>query len=201
MAVRATMAALIAEVRLLTNDPATPSPVFTDQQYQDELDHTRDDIAYLILASRPTIASGGTTTWLDYYAMISDTVGLGDWESDATLQGNSFQALTPATSDYLIGHWTFAANTLPPVYLVGKTYDRYYAAATILQKWAATKVQAMKFSTDRQSFNPGEIRTNLLDLAKHYLGQARVGRLQMTRTDRPGGLGAVRAFDMSQTRF
>ncbi|MDP9352940.1 MAG: hypothetical protein M3P51_15570, partial [Chloroflexota bacterium] len=44
--------------------------------------------------------------------------------------------LTPSTSDYQEGRWTFATSTSPSVYLVGKTYDIYGAAADLLEQWA-----------------------------------------------------------------
>jgi len=208
MAVRSTMADLIAAVRLLTNDPATPTPLFPDQAYQDALDQTRQDVNYLELAGRQTINPGGGVVWLDYYAE-SGGVGIGDWEADAKLQGYpSFAVLSPITSDYLVGHWTFdtsvyASGQRPPVYLIGKTYDRYYAAATILKAWLSQmKLQVADIRTADQSISYHQRHQAIQDVIGQYLAQARVGQLQMTRSDTPAGLWQRSgAFDATRTTF
>lgn len=204
MAARVTMAALITAVRVLINDPANPddsAALFKDQQIQDALDHTREDVNYLDLAPKQSIQAGGTVVWLDYYAMIG-SVGLGDWEADAVLQGYpNFAVLTPATSDYLVGHWTFTVTQRPPVFIVGKNYDRFAAAAEILEDWASQLKLGFSFSSDSQKFNVKEQSDNILQLADRYKQRARPRMLQMVRSDTPTQLWQRGTFDNSRTSF
>jgi hypothetical protein len=68
MAVRSSMADIIARVRIMINDTGG-TPVFTDQVIQDTLDQRREDNRYMGLIPAETIAgppSAGTVTWLDY---------------------------------------------------------------------------------------------------------------------------------------
>lgn len=206
MSVRDSMAGLIGAVRALVDDPSGDSAVFTDDAVQDALDHTRQDMNYLELAGKQTINPGGRTVWLDYYAMTG-SVGLGDWEDDVILQGYpSFAVLSPITADTLVGHWTFDTSTdangqRPPVYLIGKNYDRYAAAVTILQKWAVRMSRNYDFSSDSQRFMLSQQRTGLLALAAEYKQQARPRMAQMVRNDVPTGLLQQGAYSMNRTSF
>ena len=199
MTARATMATLIAEVRSLINDPAAVT--FTDDVVQEALDHTREDVRYLELAGAANIASGGVVTWLDYYAMVG-SVSVGDWEDDIQLLSYTFAPLTPATSDTLIGHWTFTADTRPPVYALGKNYDRYGAAADLCRRWAAQVVlTAVDVRTRSQAQSASQQRQGLLSLATAYDAKARPRTLQMVRSDTPQELWTRRNFDISRTSF
>ncbi len=129
MAARASMADLIGRLRRMIGDPAA-SAVWTDEELQDALDARRRDVRYEQLTVAETVQPGGQVVWLDWWAQD------GDWESDAKLYGPTYAELTPATSDYLTGHWTFAAHQAGPVYVVGKTYDMPGAAADVLEEWA-----------------------------------------------------------------
>src|SRR5436305_1289178 len=115
MAVRSTMAALISRVRLLINDSAGVAQVSDDQSIQDVLDASRVDYRYLSLAPAPTY-SGSTIQYLDYYSDLTD------WEDDVAFWQYRITQVTPSVQDNIVGHWTFAGTTLPPVYLIGKTY-------------------------------------------------------------------------------
>lgn len=203
MSVRASMAPLIEAVRTLIADPvvAATGAAFTDQRIQDALDHARSDMRYLELAAAATIAAGGVVTWQDYYAMAG-SVSLGDWETDTQILSYTFAPLSPATSDYLVGHWTFAANTYPPVYLVGKTYDRYAAAVEILRAWLATlKFTSFDFRSDNQQFVLSQQRAAVQEVIAEYLRMVRPASLQMVRSDEPQELWQRRNFDISRTTF
>jgi hypothetical protein len=122
-------------------------------------------------------------TYQDYYA------DRGDWEADAALYGNDgaapYAALTPATEDYLTGHWTFADQD-PPVYIVGKTYDVYAAAAEMCDEWAA-KVK-LHYNVTEQGLTQnreGKYR-QLTDLAKLYRAKRRVKFVRLVRGDLNG---------------
>lgn len=176
MAVRSSMAALISRVRLLINDPAGGSQIFADQDIQDVLDQTRRDYRTLQLMGTPTY-SGSTIQYLDYYA------DLGDWEDDVVLKQYLTNLVTPAVSENIVGHWSFATSVLPPIFLTGKTYDVYRAAADLLERWAAKWTLAYDFSSDGQSFRRSQAAPALRDLAHTYRLHQRAFQLNMTRTD------------------
>jgi hypothetical protein len=203
MSVRTSMAPLIAAVRTLVDDPilAASGAQLTDEQIQDALDHARTDVRFLELAPAADIAPGGAVSWLHYYAEVG-SVGMGDWEADVVIQSNTFAYLTPATADYLVGHFVFATDTRPPVYLTGKTYDRYAAAVELLRVWLArVKLTSFDFSSDSQKFLLSQKREAIKDLIKEYLTMVRTTSLQMVRSDVPQELWQRRNFDISRTSF
>ncbi len=177
MAVRATMADLITRVRLLINDPAGASQTFADQEIQDALDRHRSDVRYLELVAAETVAPGGAVSYLDYYA------DRGDWESDEALYNSTYAALAPTSADRLTGHWAFAANQNPPVYIVGKSFDPYAAAADLLEAWAAKEKLAFDFDSDGQTFKRSQKIAALLQMAREYRRQQQPVSVGMARTD------------------
>lgn len=178
MAVRSTMAGLIARVRTMINDPAGASQVWTDQDIQNVLDESRQDIYNMPLDPKPTF-SGATISWLDYETPVE----LGDWEDDIVLKQYLTVVVTPATIDDIVGHYTFAASTFPPVYITGKTYDIHRSAADLLDRWAARWVLQFSFSSDGQSFQKAQAATALQALAKTFRLKQRAGGSTMKRTD------------------
>jgi hypothetical protein len=179
MSVRSSMADLITRVRLLINDPSGGSQVFTDQQVQDALDTYRTDVRYMALREQPTYqASPLTTAWLDYY-----DDGRGFWESDAVLNSAAWATLSPATSDYLTGHWTFSSSTNPPVYITGKSYDVYLAAADLAETWASNYARAYDFSADGGTFNRSQMQAGLRALAVSLRSRAKPRSVRMVRGD------------------
>lgn len=177
MAVRSTMATLIAQVRTLINDPAGASQTFDDQTIQDILDMSRVNVTYAPLKPAPTFATG-TISYLDYYA------SMGNWESDVVLKQYLSTTVTPATSELIVGHWTFATSTLPPVYIAsGKTYDVYRAAADLLERWSAKWVLSYSISVDGQNLQRSQVTTALQQLARTYRAQQRPVMITARRSD------------------
>ena len=177
MAVRATMSALIAQVRILINDAAGASQVFDDQTIQDTLDFSRQNVTYMRLRPSPTFTSG-TISYLDYYAE------LGNWEGDLVLKQYLSTTVTPASSELIVGHWTFATSTLPPVYIAsGKTYDVYRAAADLLERWSAKWVLSYGMTVDGQSLQRNQVTTALQQLARTYRAQQRAHAIKAIRSD------------------
>jgi hypothetical protein len=175
MAVRATMATLISRVRLLIAD-AGATQQFQDQQIQDFLDNYRMDVFNEPLMPKPTF-SGSTISYFDYFA------DLGQWEDDLVLKQYLITQVTPATSENIVGHWTFAATTLPPVFITGKTYDLYRSAADLLEFWAATFVLAYDATVDGQSLRLSQQHANLLTLADQYRRKSRAHSISVIRSD------------------
>ncbi len=177
MPVRSTMAALIARERILIND-TSGTPIFPDQTIQDVLDESRIDLRYIALKEMPSYVSG-TLSYLDYYTPR----GNNNLEDDWTLWQYLYTSVTPSASEPIAGHFTFAVSTLPPVYLIGKTYDIYRAAADLLERQAAQWTLSYAFSSDGQSFQRQQAMVALLDLAHTYRGKQRVMVAKAKRTD------------------
>lgn len=197
MAVRATMTDLITRLRTLIGDPSGPNQLFDSQMIQDYLDSHRQDVRYEPLTVAPTIVnnafSGGNavTIYADFYSKY------GWWEGDVVLQGNtsgqSWVVLTPLVSDLIVGHWQFETNVFatgtapgqyPPVVAVGKIYDRFAAAAELLDmKIASLATTTYNFATDGQSFQRGSIITTLQALALTYRRKSWPRVAKMTRDD------------------
>lgn len=176
MAVRSTMASLISRVRLLINDVAGSAQTFTDQQIQDTMDSTRQDTNYLSLRPYPTY-NGASILYLDYYAEY------GDWEDNATFWQYRTTQKTPSASEPIVGHWTFAVTTLPPVYLQGSTYDVYRTSADLLERLAAQWTMAYNVNVDGQSLQRAQVMPALLTLATSYRKKQRAHVISFTRSD------------------
>ena len=175
MAARASLASLITRVRTLIDDNAT-TKTFTDDEVQAALDNWRTDVRYLELRPAETRTSSGVE-YRDYYAPC------GDWEADAVLYDSGYATLTPTTSEYQAGHWAFTTGVTPPVYIVGKTFDVYAAAADLLEMWAAREKLSFDFDTDGQSFKRSQKAAALLALAREYRRQQRPASVLMDRGD------------------
>ena len=176
MAVRSTMNALISRTRLLISDPAGSSQVFADQDIQDVLDESREDIKNLAMIPKATY-SGATLSYLDYYTKLTN------WEDDYTLKQYLTVPVTASSAEPIAGHWTFASNTFPDVYITGKSYDIYRAAADLLERWAAKLELRFDFTTDGQSFRVSQMADALQKLAETYRKKQRARSISMTRND------------------
>ena len=178
MPVRATMAGLIARTRLLINDPAGASQIFADQDVQNVLDESRTDMYNQPLVPQWTY-SGTTPQVLDYFAPSQ----WGDWEDDIVLKQYLTVLVTPSAIDDIVGHWTFAASTLPPVFITGKTFDIYRAAADLLERWAARWALRFNVTADGQNLHLEGASTQLINLARRYRMKQRLGVTSFTRSD------------------
>jgi hypothetical protein len=184
--VRSSMSDLIARTRELVGDPDTTGRTlyFSDIQVQQALDWSRTDIQlsqFHELLGTYSI-SGGQQLWTDYF----DAHGYGDWETDVQLYNGSFTLLTPTTSDYLVGHWTFAVSQPPPVYLVGKQYDLYLAGSQLCYKRAAVQTESFDVSLHRQQMMRSQKFINWFQLAASLASQARPRSAQLVRRDMHG---------------
>lgn len=185
-AVRASMGNLIARVRTLIADPSGSAQVFGDDQIQDRLDRSgRVDVVFMELKPRFTLVNSAIV-YTDYFAPAE--LG-GDWEEDAKLYNLSYQQVTPTTSDYVVGHWTFTGGSFPnglypPVIIYGKVYDCYRVAADLLEMRAVLVSSAnVDFSADGHSFRLSQIPANYMALAKQYRKQAKPRAVAIVRDD------------------
>lgn len=175
---RASMANLITRVRGLIYDPAGASQIFSDDDIQNVMDAgPRLEARFLRLKPSPTYVSG-VYSYLDYYAE-----NLTDWEEDATFWQYLNTQVTPSTSEYITGHWKFTASTPPSVFIVGKTYDLYRAAADLLERRSAKWALDFDVVVGGQTFRQSQVSDQLGKLAKSYRAKQRIGSITMTRSD------------------
>lgn len=186
MPVRASMSDLIVRTRSLYGDPAGPNAKFDDQTIQDALDSERLDVNISdwreLLPYYSVVA--GAWQWTEFY----DPSNYGDWEADAVLYNAGLTLLTPTTSDYLTGHWSFGAvNQAPPVFVVGKTYDVYAAARKVVLRWIGLEATSFDFSAMRgTSFTVSQKREGLQMLADYLATEMRVRTARLVRRDAYG---------------
>jgi hypothetical protein len=192
------MSDLITRVRALIGDPASATATFTDQQVQDWLDRTRQLVRYELLTPAPDIVpqavgQPGEFDWATYVSRYTD------WEADEVIQAGTrnsqnWALVTPLTSDELTGRWTFDVTLptistnipgqLPPLFITGKIYDPYLAAAMLLEMWAAQLASTTyDFTSDGQSFRRSQIVQAKLQLAATYRRVAKPSVVQTLRSD------------------
>lgn len=189
MAVRTSMADLIARVRRYIGDPNPPptgaTMQFQDQDIQDQLDEHRFTVRYAPLLPGPTLVPGALYDYLDYYASPSN------WESDEVLTWVDFSVITPTSADRISGHWTLPQSTpagvYPPVFITGKFYDVNAAAADLLDQWAAfLATTAYDFTSDGQTFRRSQIVAAKQQLAATYRRRAMATSSKARRHDLVG---------------
>ena len=208
MAVRSSMGPLITKARLMIADPLSTTSFFEDQDIQDAFDDgNRDDIRYELATIAPTIvnaASTGnqaTTIFADYYSTYRN------WETDIVLQGVNITSgaawivLSPLASDFITGHFQFeltpfvngtAPGQYPPVFLTGKTYDLFGAAADLLEFWAAALAGSYDITVDGQSLRRSQLMQAKITMANLYRRKAKAKSIAMVRTDVAPELGSRR---------
>jgi hypothetical protein len=189
MTVRTTMQNIILAVRDKIGDNPTDvtKRVWTDDQIQQACDRERTDYIlgdYRQLTGRYKLPSG-SFAWTDYF----DPSGWGDWETDALLYNGSMVAVTPTSSDYLVGHWTFT-NQPPPVFIQGQTYDVAGSAALIVEQWLGVVALQFDFSAMRgTSFNVSQKRDGLKLLLQTLRAEKRLRTARLIRSDTTGAFG------------
>ncbi len=191
MAVRSTMAALIRRVSQMIGDPTNAT--WTEQQVQDQLDRRRTDVRYAPLDPRPSFQAGGVLNYTDYYA--ADT----DWEDGATLVNTDWSVIDPATytQDSIVGHWVFALpapGQMPPVRVVGYTYDVWAAAADLLEQWAASFALSFDFTADTASYKVSQKLAQLTQMAALYRQKQKPGAVALIQSDQDPRIGTMGTY-------
>lgn len=79
------------------------------------------------------------------------------------------------TGDYQRGVFTFAADQQgTAIYMTGRTYDPFGAAAEVLESWAASEARSFDFSADGQTFNRSQKVQGLREQARILRKRARI---------------------------
>lgn len=196
--IRASLKDVATRVRQLIGDPSddwptvSATPLFTDQQVQDQLDIYRYNARFIPLRIAPTFQPGGITHFWDYFAEY------GYWEADAVIYDNAFNVITTAqtlvSQDLLTGHWVFQDNPgaspipgpygqQPVVRLTGKTYDVYAAAADLLELKLPLVAGNYDFTSNNQSFKASQEFMALTKLVAQYRTQERPHNVTLFRED------------------
>jgi hypothetical protein len=168
---RPTMQYLVREVRRLIGDDGPASErVWTDDELEQFLDFYRTVVVRdPLLPSYPV----PTRIWRSRYQ---------HWEQDARLTIGSTDA-NVVVEDSLYGEWQLDTETSGPVYVTGRTYDVYAAAADALEAWAAREKLAYDVTVDGQSLRRSQVGDRLIALAQSYRRRARPRQTQVTRSD------------------
>jgi hypothetical protein len=176
---RASMAALITQVRLLVGDPAGASATFSDDELQTFLDNNAADVFYEPLTPEPSIAAGGVTQYLTWRASV------GWWEASEVLTDGSYNVLAAATADRQRGRWTFDASQ-SAVLIRGARYDVYLAGAEAVDVWLAKVKLAYDFSADGGDYKRSQQVKALQELGASLRAKAGGGGVltaQLVRDD------------------
>ena len=168
---RTAMQYLVRELRrLIGDDGPAGERVWTDDELEQFLDSYRTSVVReSLLPSYPV----PTRIWRSRYQ---------HWEQGARLTIGSTDA-NVLVEDSLYGEWELNAETFGPVYVTGRTYDVYAAAADALEAWAAREKLAYDVTVDGQTLRRSQIGDRLLSLAQSYRRRARPRQAQVTRSD------------------
>lgn len=180
MAIRSTMTTLVARVRDLCGlTESAYAGLVSDDRIQEALDRTRMEVNLLHLNVLERIEPvTGKVIWKIFTAPFED------FEPPVILQsGNQWALLTPEEEDLTIGRWAFAEHQASGVFLSARTYDRYAAAADILETVAAPQILRFSFTAPNGSFNRQEIRAGFLQQAQLYYTKARPVLAEWRRGD------------------
>lgn len=170
-------------VARLCNDEA--NAYHSENEIQDALDRYRVEARYLQLDAVPTYAVGGVAT----YTIFTAPRGLMYWETDGGIVDNDYTTLTPATSDWKNGRWTFSTAPDRPIRITGYYHDPYNAAADLLEVRLAMMAEAYDFRTsDGDAYSRSQARDGLKALIAQYRAQAG-----------PGGVGGMSISTLERT--
>jgi len=169
MAERSGMTALINYVERLINDEA--NAYHSTQEIQDALDQNRREARYMSLVPLQSIAEGGVVSYVTYVPLEPETMRF--WEDTALLLDNDYATLTPSSSDWMVGRWTFATEPDQPVKILGYYYDPFGAAYDLLMVRASSLAENINsFSSQEGSVSYVTKRQEVQSMANKMLAQA-----------------------------
>lgn len=176
MTVRASMLLLITRLRTMINDTDLAAQTFADEQLQEYLDASRDDV-YAEPLETVGERVGAATLYRSHYSRYQA------WETDVVLADGVGATLTPSTSDPMLGKWTFTSGQNPTVFATGKAYDLNAAAADVLDTWAAQLAGMYDFSADGATFKRSQLAGSLRGQAAVFRRAAKVRTAQVVTSD------------------
>jgi hypothetical protein len=155
--------------------------VWSADVVQTYLDDCRAEARYVALEAVPSIAPGGSITYLSFDA------GAGQWEGTATgglvLLDGAYGTLTPSSADCASGRFSFASQPALPVMVLGWRYDIYEAAARLIDNLAGSVAAGFDFRDGDQQFSRSQIGQNYAAAAERLRANAWPCSIAADRSD------------------
>jgi hypothetical protein len=187
---RDTLNSLRYQLRAMTdagvNDWRLGTATFWDDDQLDTvLDQHRFDVYQAPLIPRPKTLSGGTLSYLDYYAEHGNLEATDGGTAIFVVEDTLGADVTSGyTADYQRGVVSFASDQAGTVYrLTARSYDLNAAAADVWRRKAARAAQAYDVSTDNHSLSRSQIMKHALQMADYYAGLAEPSVSVLYRSD------------------
>jgi hypothetical protein len=194
---RTTLSSLLSTLRGLINDGGTA--VFTDDALQRHLDNHRYDIRHEPLTPLPTWTGGGSVSYYDYRSRYGDYETTQAGTAIFVIEdgvGTNVGTAAWANVDYQLGIITFTTDYAgTALYLSGRSYDMYGAAADVLDDWSQKVALEFDFSSDQQSFTRSQKQAMLKTAAEGYRRKAKPRTAKITRGDIAGSGEKARRWD------
>jgi hypothetical protein len=184
MTYRSTLADLVTRVRELINDTGTPT--WTNDQIAAALDSSRVSHNNEKLRSEQVSLPANVKIYREHFSEFHG------WESSAVLRDATGATLTPTLgaglTDYLLGYFYFSSGQNPPVYIDGKTFDVYAAAAEILEDWMAVHKEEYDFSSAGATYGKkqaalSQVFEQYASMIKEYRSRSKPRSVRLTRSD------------------
>lgn len=176
MATRTTMSALITLVRQMIFEPSATEGSWADEDLQRWLDLHVELIDMAPLGYVWEMV-GGVRGVFEYVSSRQY------WESNALLTDAARNPVTPSAADPLAGRWSFTTHQPPPLYVTGRTYDVYAAAADAVEARLARRALEYDFSADGSTFHRSQAYEAMRDLVKTLRARSRPMTARMIRSD------------------
>lgn len=185
MSIRAGMSWLVERLRGLVND--ADASLWTAERLQDALDEHETPLDFVPLRYAADHVGGGVRYhratfggWANFEGAESGTIY---WR--VTDSAGAEVGTTAYTPDYRRGEVRFAADTGgSALYLTGRSYDLYAAAADLWRERAAQTADWYRFATDGQTLERQQAHAQALRMADEMAKRA--------GGNRPGQRGDVR---------
>jgi hypothetical protein len=161
----------------MINDPSGTAQVFIDDIIQRHLDANRMDVYFDPLVSIPRNIGGGTTVYYEFRSRHGDYETTDGGTATFYIQhgtGSTVGTASWASMDYQSGILMTTTNYQgTALYVTGRSYDLYGAAADLLDDWAQKVALQFDFSSDQQSFSRSQKQAMLKTAAEGYRQKAR----------------------------
>lgn len=179
MSVRGEMVDIIARCRDMIADPNGEQ--FDDETIQTILDeHARTHLLWAMMKPVPFIEPGGLVTFRTFVSPLVPVA------KTATLYDATYSEITPETSDYMRGIFSFAQDKpepMRPVMIVADAYDINLACATLCRIWASRVKSDVSFKDPNFSLSMKEQYDHLIELANAFLSKSPPTTIHMRRGD------------------
>jgi hypothetical protein len=177
------MVNLIQQVRNLANVAIADWP---DNDVQISLDKHRLEVRREQLTVEPEY-TGGTAFYYDYFSTYGNFEEYGSANAyifDLTDSDGNAKGTADWTANYINGHVRFSVDQGgTAIFLTGRSYDLYGAAAEICRQHAAVQAAKYSFTADDTTLHRSHWFDHYMKLADLYDKMARPVVVSMVRSD------------------